>query len=149
MQQRSIGVWLCCRFAPVLLSQGFAVCIAPNSKKSTNVAEKKILALTYEKEMTLKKHIIPHADDPCRIDVVLKTPCQSPCQKNFSKYQFKEDMKGLKEVFGWNNQSDLFMSADSHKLLPRLMTKIELTEKDSGRQEEAANLIPADPYWSY
>ncbi len=74
MQQHSIGVFLYCRFAPVLLSQGFAVCIAPISEKSMNViAENKTLALIDEKEMTSKKYIISHADDPCRTAAVLKT----------------------------------------------------------------------------
>ncbi len=180
MQQHSGGVLssLCC--APVLLSQGFAVCIAPNSEKSTKViAENMNLALTDLMEMTSKKYIIPHyADDSCRTNTLLKTPCQSPCQLKFNEYLYKENMKGLK-LFGCNNQSDLRKSEEQNKLALQLMAKIELMEKDSvdgGRlltKSELMNgsvdgdrlktkielqekdfvddeglLVPSDPHWS-
>ena len=93
MQQHSVGVLSSLLFAPLLLCQGFAVCIAPFEKGLSTIVET---------EMTSKKYIDLIADlNSCRTAAV-PTTLPDPLLEDFQEmdilpgsqqYQYKEDIK--------------------------------------------------------
>ena len=136
MQQHSGGVLSSLLYAPLLLSQGFAVCKDPHSEKGSDVAEETNLALIeFKMDTTSKKYVVHQTTDLCCTNTSLKTPCQSPC--HHLMYQNKEDMKSSDcNLMKMDERGLSGLEADKGELVKQLIEKIESRKKDPDQEGE-------------